>query len=378
MMTPVKYHYGKFPPQTLDWEQLVPLVGRSNAALARYDGLLSAIPNADLLLSPLLLNEAVLSSKIEGTQVSMGEVLELEAGGEPIGITQPRRDDAEEVLNYREALYFSSKSLKERPFSQSLLRESHALLMQGVRGGNKSPGSYRNEQNWIGTKGCTIDTASFIPIAPEHLQGGMDSWEAYLNDKTPLDPLVQLALLHLEFEALHPFRDGNGRLGRMLIPLFLYYRRLLSSPNFYMSGYLESCREEYLEIMRSVSLDDEWSRWVKFFLQGIVVQAKDNEIKAWSILNLYNCVKEQIVELTHSQHAIKALDFLFRHPVFLVSGFVKNSDIPKASATRIIKVLCDNRLLKIVREGRGRRSGVYVFEDLLMVAEGKQNFESHL
>jgi Fic family protein len=377
MMTPVKYHYGKFPPRTFDWEQLIPLVGRSNAALARYDGLLSAVPNADLLLSPLLLNEAVLSSKIEGTQITMGEVLELEAGGEPIGITQPKRDDAEEVLNYREALYFSSKSLKERPFSQSLLRETHALLMQGVRGGNKSPGSYRNEQNWIGTKGCTIDTASFIPIAPEHLQGGMDSWEAYLNDKTSLDPLVQLALLHLEFEALHPFRDGNGRLGRMLIPLFLYHRSLLSSPNFYMSGYLESCRETYLEIMRSVSRDNTWSLWVKFFLQGIVEQAKDNEIKARSILHLYNRVKEQIIELIHSQHAIKALDFLFMHPVFSMPGFAKNLDIPKASTTRIIKALHDNQLLKIAQEGRGRRSRIYFFEELIMVVEGKHHFEPH-
>jgi Fic family protein len=376
-MTPVKYHYGKFPPQTLDWEQLIPLIGRSNAALARYDGVLSAIPNANLLLSPLVLNEAVLSSKIEGTQITMGEVLELEAGGEPIGITQPRRDDAEEVLNYREALYFSSCALKERPFSQSLLRETHALLMRGVRGGNKLPGSYRNEQNWIGTKGCAIDAASFIPIAPEHLQGGMDSWEAYLNDKTPLDPLVQLALLHLEFEALHPFRDENGRLGRMLIPLFLCFRGLLSGPNFYMSGYLESCRETYLETMRSVSLNDTWSAWVIFFLQGIVEQSKENEAKARSILNLYNRSKEQIAELTHSQHAIKVLDFLFKHPVFLMSRFTKNVDIPKSSATRMINILLNKQLLKIGRKGRGRRPSLYFFEELLMVAEGKHNIAPH-
>ncbi len=264
MSVPVSYHLGKFPPADLDWRPLIPLIGKANAALARYDGLLSAIPNASVPLSPLTTQEAVLSSKIEGTNVTMGEVLELEAGGEPADFTQPKRDDAEEVLNYRIALNICAKSLAERPLSQHLLREAHAVLMRGVRGQDKTPGQYRVDQNWIGPKGCPIEEAGFVPIAPEHLQAGMDAWMAYLNDETQPDPLVQLAIVHLEFEALHPFCDGNGRLGRMLIPLYLYQRRLLDSPNFYMSGYLEAHREAYQERLRAVSRDGFWTAWCAF------------------------------------------------------------------------------------------------------------------
>lgn len=195
---PVHYHLGAFPPRELDWKQLIPLIGPANAGLARYDGLLSAIPNAQILLSPLTTQEAVLSSKIEGTNVTIGEVLEIEAGGESAEITQPKREDAEEVLNYRKALKACIAEMDhQRPFSQHLLRGAHALLMQGVRGRDKSPGRYRVEQNWIGPKRCTIDQASFVPIAPEHLQSGMDEWERYLGSTSEADTLVQLAILHI-------------------------------------------------------------------------------------------------------------------------------------------------------------------------------------
>ena len=154
MTNPVYYHLGKFPPAELDWKRLIPLIGKANAGLARYDGLLSAIPNASVLLSPLTTQEAVLSSKIEGTHVTMGEVLELEAGGEPEDVTQPKRDDAEEILNYRIALRSCVDALKERTLSQHLVRQAHYLLMQGVRGKEQTPGSFRTDQNWIGPKGC--------------------------------------------------------------------------------------------------------------------------------------------------------------------------------------------------------------------------------
>lgn len=232
MPSPVHYHLGKFPPKELDWSQLIPLLGPANAGLARYDGLLSAIPNAHILLSPLTTQEAVLSSKIEGTHVTISEVLEIEAGGISEAFTQPKRDDAEEVLNYRAAMQACVAEMAHRPFSQQILRGAHQLLMQGVRGRDKFPGNYRTDQNWIGATGCTLDTASFVPIAPEHLRSGMDAWEHYFGSTGELDALVQLALVHVEFEALHPFEDGNGRLGRMLIPLFLHQRKLLSSPDF--------------------------------------------------------------------------------------------------------------------------------------------------
>lgn len=368
---PVNYHVGRFPPADLDWRLLIPLIGKANAALARYDGLLTAIPNAQVLLSPLVTQEAVLSSKIEGTQVTMGEVLEVEAGGEPEGLTKLRRDDIEEVLNYREALTFCANSLRERPLSLSLIKEAHALLMRGVRGSEQEPGRFRVEQNWIGPKGCTLEEASFVPVAPEHLQAGMEAWMDYVNDTDQPDPLVQLALVHLEFEALHPFKDGNGRLGRMLIPLFLYQRRLLSSPNFYMSAYLEAHRESYQERLRAVSRDGAWTEWVAFFLEGVIEQASDNDYKARAILSLYERVKEQVVELTHSQHAIRAVDFLFRHPIFAAPHFITAARIPKPTAMRILNLLREGGLLAALREGRGRRFGIYAFRELLNLAEGR-------
>jgi Fic family protein len=370
----VRYHLGQFPPKTLEWSRLIPLIGPANAGLARYDGLLSAIPNAQILLAPLTTQEAVLSSKIEGTQVTIGEVLEIEAGGESDAITQPKRDDAEEVLNYRKAMRACVAEMELRPLSQQVLRAAHGLLMQGVRGRDQSPGVYRNEQNWIGPKGCTIEDANFIPVPPEHLQLGMDEWERYLGSTAESDVLVQLANLHVEFEALHPFRDGNGRLGRMLIPLFLYQRKLLTSPHFYMSGYLESNREEYQERLRAVSRDGDWTGWCMFFLRGIAEQAAENERKARSILALYDRVKTQMADLTHSQHSIRAVDFIFQTPIFATPAFTKHSHIPKPTASRILNLLRDAGILLTLLEGRGRRPGFYAFRELLNIAEGKEVF----
>ena len=372
MTNPVYYHLGKFPPAELDWKRLIPLIGKANAGLARYDGLLSAIPNASVLLSPLTTQEAVLSSKIEGTHVTMGEVLELEAGGEPEDVTQPKRDDAEEILNYRIALRSCVDALKERTLSQHLVRQAHYLLMQGVRGKEQTPGSFRTDQNWIGPKGCRIEEASFVPIAPAQLGSGMDAWEAYMNGDGELDALVQLAIVHVEFEALHPFKDGNGRLGRMLIPLFLYKKNVLSSPDFYMSGYLEAHRETYQERLRAVSRDGAWTDWCAFFLEGIVEQSAENEQKARAILALYEQVKTRVVDLTHSQHAIRAVDFLFQSPIFKAPDFTEQSEIPKPTAARILAMLREDGLLHALREGRGRRSGIYAFRELLNVAEGRR------
>ncbi|MGE0682487.1 MAG: Fic family protein [Candidatus Binatia bacterium] len=372
--TPVYYHLGQFPPQELDWPQLIPLIGPASAGLARYDGLLSAIPNADILLSPLTTQEAVLSSKIEGTHVTIGEVLEIEAGGESEAITQPKRDDAEEVLNYRKAMRACVAEMAHRSLSQHVLRAAHSLLMQGVRGRDKSPGSYRNEQNWIGRKGCTIEEAYFVPIPTEHLQSGMDAWERYLSSTAEPDALIQLAILHVEFEALHPFKDGNGRLGRMLIPLFLFQRKLLASPDFYMSGYLEANREEYQDRLRKVSRIGNWTGWCAFFLKGIQQQSAENERKARAILTLYDRLKTQVVDLTHSQHSIRAVDFIFQTPIFTAPLFTNHSQIPKPTATRILNLLREKGIVSPLREGRGRRAGIYIFPELLNIAEGGDVF----
>lgn len=370
----VRYHLGEFPPQKLDWAALIPLLGPASASLAHYDGCLTVMPNVNVLLSPLITQEAVLSSKIEGTQVTMGEVLEIEAGGESERLTQAKREDTEEVLNYRRAMRACVSEMEQRPFSQHILRAAHALLMNGVRGRDMSPGSYRNNQNWIGTKGCTIENASFIPVSPEHLQAGMDEWERYFGNTAVPDALVQLAIIHVEFEALHPFKDGNGRLGRMLLPLFLFQRKLLSRPDFYMSGYLEANRDEYQERLRAVSRDGDWTGWCVFFLKGVIQQANENARKARAISSLYNRLKNDVTDLTHSQHSIRAVDFIFQTPIFTAPMFTNFSQIPKPTAARILSLLREKQLLISLREGKGRRAGVYAFRELLNLAEGKDVF----
>ena len=371
---PVLYHLGKFPPVQLDWTRLIPFIGPANAGLARYDGLLSAIPNAQVLLAPLTTQEAVLSSKIEGTHVTIGEVLEIEAGAESESLTPAKRGDAEEVLNYRSAMRACTAEMEHRPLSQQLLKAAHQLLMQGVRGKDKSPGQFRDNQNWIGSQGCLIEEARFVPIPQGQLQQGMDEWEEYLGLTNVPDILVQLAILHVEFEALHPFKDGNGRLGRMLIPLYLYQRKLLSSPDFYMSGYLEAKREEYQEHLRAVSRDGDWTSWCEFFLRGVREQAAQNERKARSILALYDRIKTQVAKLTHSQYSIHAVDFLFQTPIFAATIFTTQSGIPKPTANRILTLLRENGILLTVIEGRGRRSGIFMFRELLNIAEGDDVF----
>lgn len=214
-MASVQYHDGRFPPESrLDWPQLIPLIGPAAAAVARYDGMLGATPNPDVLLSPLTTQEAVLSSRIEGTQATMGEVLEFEAGHEPESAA--RREDIHEVLNYRSAMRHAEEMMKKLPLCLRVVREAHRILLAGVRGEGKSPGEYRRVPNWIGPAGCTIEQATFVPVAADRLPDALGTWEGYIHAEAP-DRLVQLAVLHAEFEALHPFLDGNGRLGRMLV-----------------------------------------------------------------------------------------------------------------------------------------------------------------
>lgn len=366
-MPPILYHLGKFPPATLDWPRLLPLVGPASAALARYDGILHGIPNADVLLSPLTTQEAVLSSKIEGTQATFGEVLEFEASQETA--TDEKRHDILEVLNYRTALRHAVSRMVDLPLSQRLLREAHQVLMQGVRGQNKSPGEYRKIPNWIGPAGCEQQQARFVPPPADHLPQAMSTWEKHLHGEAA-DKLIQLAILHAEFEAIHPFLDGNGRLGRLLVPLFLVEKKLLSSPNFYVSAFLETNREEYYQRLLDVSARDDWTGWCEFFLRAMTEQAIANTEKAKAIIDLYRRKKEWIAEITHSHHAVKALDWFFCRPIFRTSDFTASAGIPKPTAERIVRLARDHGLLQTLRPAMGRRSATLAFSELLNIAEG--------
>ena len=369
----VAYHLGGFPPRHLDWGALVPLLGPAGAAVARYEGVLAGIPNPDVLLSPLTSQEAVLSSRIEGTQATLGEVLEYEAAGATDDESTPKKADMREVLNYRAALREGTRLMAELPLSQRLVKATHRVLMDGVRGRNKDPGEYRRIPNWIGPEGCTIEQARFVPCGADALEGSMDAWETYIHADAP-DRLVQLAIVHAEFEAIHPFLDGNGRLGRLIIPLFLFSHGLLSRPNFYLSEYLEANRGEYYDRLLAVLRDGDWTGWCAFFLRGVVAQAGANVRKAEAILRLHQDLRDWMVEATHSQYAVRALDWMFVHSIFDTPDFIESVNIPGPTARRIVGALREHGMLVELQSSSGRRSAVYAFAQLLNIAEGADVF----
>lgn len=372
-MATVQYHYGKFPPAELDWKQLIPLIGPANAALARYDGTLNAVPNPNVLLSPLATQEAVLSSKIEGTVTTITEVLKFEAKGSTAEKSPEKAADIQEVLNYRRAMHHAADQLKKLPLCQRIIKEAHLFLLEDVRGKNKAPGEYRRIPNWIGPAGCKVEQASFVPISADKLPEGMSVWEKFVHEESP-DLLVKLALLHAEFEALHPFLDGNGRMGRMFVPLFLFKTGVLTRPTFYISEFFEKRRDEYYERLRAVSRDGAWTEWCVFFLLAVQSQAEVNQAKAQAILKLYQDKKEWITGTTRSLFAIHALDFLFRRPVFESSDFTSHKSIPTPSAHRILKLLRDKGMFKILQESKGRRPAILAFRELLNIVEGHNAF----
>jgi len=352
----------------MDWPALIPYLGPAAAALARYDGMLAAIPHPRVLLAPLTTQEAVLSSRIEGTQATMGEVLELEAGGEVA--TPERRDDIQEVLNYRAAMRRAEAMLEHLPLSQRVIREAHQVLLSGVRGMNRSHGEYRRVPNWIGPPGCSREEARFVPIDAAKLPDAIGTWERFIHEHAP-DRLVQLALLHAEFEALHPFLDGNGRLGRMLVPLFLWQQGLIGHPVFYISGYFEARREAYYDRLLKVSRDGDWSGWCVFFLEAVRAQAEDNLARVRAILALYQERKGKVASMTRSPYAIHALDWIFSQPIFSGSDFGRRAGIStRATAKRMLAVLREAGILMVLRPGKGRKSAILAFPRLLEITEG--------
>lgn len=368
-MPPVPYHEGRFPPAELDWRRLIPLLGPAAAAVARYDGMLAAVPNPDVLLAPLTTQEAVLSSRIEGTQATIGEVLEFEAGRE--AASPERREDIQEVLNYRAAMREAERQLEKLPLSGRVVRAAHRVLLAGVRGQDKARGEYRRVPNWIGRPGCGIEDADFVPIAAEKLQDAMAAWERYAHADAP-DRLVQLAIVHAEFESLHPFLDGNGRLGRMLVPLFLWQTALIRRPMFYISAYFEARRDAYYDALLAVSRDDDWTGWCTFFLGAVQSQAEDNLGKAQGILALYEEMKRRVPEMTRSQYAIRALDWIFERPIFRTTDFLTTAGLPEPTARRILGVLQNEEVLRVLLPASGRRAAVLAYPALLAIAEGSE------
>lgn len=348
---------------------LLPWIGRANRAIATLDGFFYGIPNPNVLLSPITTQEAVLSSKIEGTQADFEDVLRFEAGEAP---SEPsRREDIIEIMNYRQALRLSEKMLEERPFCLNTLLRLHDVLMDSVRGHNKGRGRFRTIQNWIGRPGSTLEEAAFVPPSPLVLKDHLNRWESYWHSDAP-DPLVQLALIHAQFEILHPFIDGNGRLGRMVIPLFLFEKRILGRPCFYLSAFLEARRDEYIARLRDLGAPGSWTRWCTFFLEGVVVQADAYTTKTRAIHDLYEQLKRRVLDLTHSQYAVPLLDYIFEHPIFRSSDIAKLDAMPSAPmVANLLGRLRTHGILHTVREGAGRRPHILALASLVNLCEGR-------
>ncbi len=359
------------PLDNLDYRQLLPLVGQANAALARYDGLLQGIPNPAVMLSPLTTQEAVLSSKIEGTQATVDEVLEQEAGLLKEG---EKYKDIQEISNYREALYKARDYLDSYPIRLGFVRELHRILMNSVRGQDKTPGEFRVDQNWIGKPGCTIEEASFVPPSPLRLMDYLQAWESYLGFDD-VDFLLQAAVVHAQFELIHPFKDGNGRIGRILIPLFLYQKRALSQPMFYLSEFLESHRDEYYQRLKAISNDRDWNGWIAFFLGAIAFQAVQNSQRVNAIMALYEEMKVAIQEATHSQYSVHLLDAIFSKPIFktsdLVGRLTAEYGIHEKTTPTLLRQLREVGILREIQPGSGRRAATLCFPRLINLAEGR-------
>ena len=269
-----KYHHGKFPPDNLDYQALAAPLARAAAAIARYDAVMQSLHNSELLLGPLRKREAVISSRMEGTVATLDEILEFEADEEGDQDFAKYRNEIIEVISYSRALSVAQQLISDGlPISSRLIKKAHKTLLAFGRGANLQPGEFKTDQNYVVDK--NRKKVLFIPADPQSFDSLFHTLEIYINDPKN-EPLLMVTMAHVEFESLHPFKDGNGRLGRMLITLMLWTRGLISAPHFYVSGQFEKSKDEYIDRMRAVSQSNDWTGWCVFFLNAITAQAHEN------------------------------------------------------------------------------------------------------
>ena len=361
------YYPNPLPPAIPFSMALQNQLAKANLALGRLDGVGRMLPNPYLLINPYLRNEAVLSSKIECTRSTLTDLFEFELSEEDISA---RRDDqdVQEVENYVRAMQGGIERLNTLPISLRLIRELHAILMQGVRGQDKTPGESRQSQNWIGPPGCTLTTASYVPPPPEELLEQLGSLENYIHQAPQEPELIQCALLPAQFEMIHPFLDGNGRVGRLLITLFLIERNLLGLPLLYLSAYFERNRIDYYDRLTNISAKDDWEGWIHYFLLGVEEQANRSVKTANQILALKQELEELLKGQTSSGSLLKSLDCLFLQPVNNSNRLASELDVSFQTANTLIAKLEE---LGIVQEITGqRRNRRYYFPQLVkLIAE---------
>ncbi|MDR2978104.1 MAG: Fic family protein [Rickettsiales bacterium] len=346
-------------PPKFEWDNaLVNSLSRADHILGMLSREGAKLPNPHLLMRPFVAREAVFSSRIEGTQATLGEVLAQEAGAN----VNRNPDDLQEVHNYISALDYGLKRLQSLPLSLQLIKEIHGKLMQGVRGSHATPGEFRRVQNWIGIPGCTINSAKYVPPTPGELMGYLDSFEKFLHDRT-LPPLIHIALCHYQFEAIHPFLDGNGRIGRLLITLFLIERKLLSSPLLYLSAFFEATQSEYYTQLYNISSKGTWHDWFSYFLNGVALQSLDVLSRAEQINNLITGWQSSKTEGVVSD----IIRYLAVNPYFTIKKVVENLGVAFTTAQRAVMKLEDLSIVSQTSEGK--RDRVYCATDILNILE---------
>lgn len=341
---------------------LVRALSDADRALGELAGLGRAIPNPHLLVGPFVRREAVLSSRIEGTQADIAELYAYEAGA-----VRAPGSDAREVLNYVRALNYGIGRLRELPIGLRLIKELHAHLMEGVRGEAATPGEFRRVQNYIGRPGCTVHTADFVPPPAPQMFHALEDMERYLHTPDANPPLLRLAFVHYQFEAVHPFLDGNGRIGRLLLALLTVYWDLLPLPLLYLSAYFERHRSDYYDLLLAVSQQSAWRDWVEFFLRGVEDQAHDAIVRAKRLQDLQREWRERLQQARMTGLALGIVDALFDSVALAPNEVAERFGVSHQASMAALRRL---EQMGIVRETTGRkRDRLYSAPDILRVLE---------
>ncbi len=349
-------------PPKLHWTpKLIRMLSDADLVLGRLAGEGGHLPNPHLLMRPFIRREAVLSSKIEGTQATLGELLAAEAGA----VVERSPEELREVGNYVAALAHGIARLKNLPLCVRLIRELHEKLMKGVRGHNAMPGEFRATQNWIGPPGGTIAAASYIPPPPNEVQPCLAAWEKFVN-ASDLPPLVTIALAHYQFEAIHPFLEGNGRVGRLLITLFLVERQILPAPLLYLSAFFEATRRDYYDRLRAISERAEWEAWLEYFFAGVARMSED-ALSRVARINALFAQWRQACANESSQTPARILDLLLANPFITTTGAARQLDVAFTTAQRAIERLQHQGI--VMQTTDARRNRVYCAKKLMAILE---------
>ena len=342
------------PALKLDAE-LTSLLSAADHRLGRLDGVAATLPNPDLFVAMFVHKEAVLSSQIEGTQASLDDLLAFEAGASSAEVP----GDVAEAVNYVAAMNHGLRLIEELPLSLRLIKEIHGRLLAGLRGEEKEPGEFRRSQNWVGPMGTSLTEAMYVPPAVEDMNQAMGDLEGFLHERRPLPPLIKCGLVHSQFETIHPFLDGNGRMGRLLITFLLCQQGILERPLLYLSYYFKRNRVEYYDRLQAVRDRGDWEAWMKFFLRGVVEVSSESAATIREILSLRGEHAELVQASLRTVNSQRLLDLLYHRPVVSVSAVAEHLDVTFNAANSLVAKFCDLGLLRETTGGARRRRFAY-------------------